>query len=256
LRKTFAAPGSFTYHVGTPNGYSPLATTVTAGSGDLTVKANEGTVPPLNAATTLQRYWTLTEAGSLTANLTFNYLQTDVMGNEAVYRIIRVEGGVPISIPNNCPTGPCVNPATNTAIINGVTNFSEWTIGEQFAPTAINADVSGRVTYANGRPMRGVIVSLLNTNTSEVVVTRTNAKGQYRFSDVATGVGYVVTPFKEGYEFNPPNQFISHTGVRENLDFGSAVSNPGPASDNPAQGGEAKHGSNPIPADFVPPAEP
>src|SRR5262249_36997333 len=37
LKKTFSAPGSFIYHVGTANGYSPLNTTITAGTTDLTV---------------------------------------------------------------------------------------------------------------------------------------------------------------------------------------------------------------------------
>ena len=48
---------------------------------------------PLNDATTLDRYWTLTETGDLTANLTFSYLVADVDGTESNYRIIRISGG-------------------------------------------------------------------------------------------------------------------------------------------------------------------
>ncbi len=258
LKKTFAAPGSFTYHVGTANGYSPLATTVTAGTGDLTVKANQGTAPPLPAATTLQRYWTLTEAGSLTANLTFNYLQTDVAGNEANYRIIRVEGGSPVSIPNNCPTGPCVNPATNTAIINGVMNFSEWTLGEQLLPTAAEADISGQVVFVGGRPMRGVTVSLLNLTTSEVMVTRTDAKGRYRFTAIATGTDYLVSVMKEGYGFNPPSLLFTHTNAVAGVNFEATIWTP--VGDDGIQKMMPKEGENqegkPISSDLAPPGKP
>ncbi|MBC7909222.1 MAG: Ig-like domain repeat protein, partial [Pyrinomonadaceae bacterium] len=256
LKKTFAAPGSFTYHVGTANGYSPLATTVTAGTGDLTVKANEGTAPPLPAATTLQRYWTLTEAGNLTANLTFNYLQTDVMGNEAVYRIIRVEGGLPVSLPNNCPS-PCVNPATNTAVINGVMNFSDWTLGEQLAPTAAEADISGQVVFVGGRPMRGVTVSLLNLTSSEVFVTRTDAKGRYRFEGVATGTDYLISVTKEGYSFNPPSLLFTHTNAVAGVNFEASISTP--VGDDGIQKlikEGAIQGDKPVPSDLKPPGKP
>jgi len=100
-----------------------------------------------------KRYWTLTEGGNITANLTFSYLDPlDIMGTEANYRLIRVTGGTPVSFINNCPVPPagfaCVDTAANTALINGVTEFSDWTVGETSAPTAAPASISGRVTHS------------------------------------------------------------------------------------------------------------
>jgi len=150
-----AATGAFTYPVGTANGYSPVNVTVTAGGlntnltsiltvyglnpASLTVKATEGTAPatpPLNDPTTLNRYWTLTKTGTLTANLVFNYLASDVDGSESSYRITRISGGTATNFPNQCPGSPCVDTTAHTATINGVTSFSDWTLSSG-APTSV-----------------------------------------------------------------------------------------------------------------------
>jgi len=136
LKKTFAANGSFIFPVGTANGYSPVDTNVTAGTGDLTIVATETKQPSLATSTSLKRYWTLTESGNLTTDLVFHYLAGDVMGTEANYRIIRVSGGTAVSFPNSCPS-PCVDTVNHKGTINGVSTFSDWTLGEPAAPTAV-----------------------------------------------------------------------------------------------------------------------
>ena len=124
MRKTYAAAGGFTFDVGTANGYSPATINVTAGTFPLNfnVKAVQGAQPNMaNTATALQRYWTISPSGgSPTANLSFNYLQTDVAGNETSYRIYRVSGGTPFEFGNNCPSAPCVDTVNNIAFINNV----------------------------------------------------------------------------------------------------------------------------------------
>jgi hypothetical protein len=165
VRKNYCVNGSFTYPVGTANGYSPVDATITLiiNPSSLMVKAVQGARPGLNASTSLQRYWTLTEtSGDLTANLTFNYLNdpnppnpqntNDVMGNEANYRIIRVEGSTFTNFPNNCPS-PCVDATANTATVNGVNNFSDWTLGEPDAPTAVRLR-----SFAARRTENGVLL--------------------------------------------------------------------------------------------------
>ncbi|MBV9211597.1 MAG: carboxypeptidase regulatory-like domain-containing protein, partial [Acidobacteria bacterium] len=222
LRKLYnAGANTFTFPVGTMNGYSPVAanTTAASGAGELTVKAVEGNQPTLNPATSLKRYWTLTGSG-ITANLTFNYLDPlDIAGNEANYRIFKISGSSVTSFANSCPATPCVNTANNTATINNVTSFSDWTLSEGFGPTAATADISGRVVYSGGRPMRGVTVMLLNINTSQVITTRTDAKGRYRFQLMATGRDYLITASKEDYVFAPANMFYTHLEARADLDF-------------------------------------
>jgi hypothetical protein len=62
LEKVFDSADDFTYHVGTPNEYSPVDVAVTAGTGSLSVLAVDGPVPATTlSANRLQRYWTLTE---------------------------------------------------------------------------------------------------------------------------------------------------------------------------------------------------
>ncbi|MBV9959029.1 MAG: carboxypeptidase regulatory-like domain-containing protein, partial [Acidobacteria bacterium] len=222
LRKIYNAGAvNFIFPVGTANGYSPVTANTTAGSGagELTIKAVESSHPQLNPATSLKRYWTLTGTG-ITANLTFNYLDPlDISGNEANYRIMKINGSSVVSFANNCPGSPCVAPASNTATVNGVSSFSDWTLSEGAGPTAIEADISGRVTYAGGRPMRGVLVTLFNLSTSQMSVTQTDAKGRYRFTRMLTGRDYIITAGKEGYDFNPANMFYTHLDARADLNF-------------------------------------
>jgi hypothetical protein len=153
LRKQFGSAGSFTYPVGTANGYSPIDVTVTAGVGELTVKAVQGPQPVVNASQSLQRYWSLTGSG-VTVNLVFHYLDpTDIppSGSDANYRIIRVSGSTASSFLNDCAGGsPCVNPAANTATINGVTSFSDWTLGEPSGPTAVDLAQFAATGYDGG----------------------------------------------------------------------------------------------------------
>src|SRR5207237_718982 len=80
LQKTFGATGPFTFTVGTANGYAPVDANVTTGVGSsLTAKAVQGPQPNISG-NALQRYWTLSNSGSVTADLTFHYPATDVVG--------------------------------------------------------------------------------------------------------------------------------------------------------------------------------
>ncbi len=123
LKRTYTEEGTKTFAVGTANGYSPVAVHTTD-IGDFTVKATQGAHPNTVGGNVLQRYWTLTSAGITTADLTFQYLDGDVVGTEANYVIGKYSGGA-WSFP-----GGSVNTSANTATINGVTSFSDWTLGE------------------------------------------------------------------------------------------------------------------------------
>ncbi len=226
LRKDFCSPSPFTYPVGTANGYSPVDTNITAlgtNPSSLTVKPNQGVAPatpPLNPSNTLQRYWTLTEIGNLTTNLVFKYLDpTDIAGNEANYRLFRITGGAATTFP---PPAATVDTGANTATINGVTDFSDWTLGEPLAPTSGTANISGHVLTNNGQPLAGVSLMLLDTVTSATATVTTDANGLYQFVDIATGREFVVTPARNGYGFNPASRAFSHTGVVNNMDFVAA----------------------------------
>jgi hypothetical protein len=226
VQKDYGAAGSFTYPVGTATGCSPVQATVTAGTGSLLVRAIASSEPLLDPTHSAGRYWILNGTG-ITANLVFNYLQSDVTGNEAAYRIIRVSSGTAITFPNLCPAAPCVDTAANTATINGVNHFSDWTVGEPLAPTAAPAELSGHVFASpGGRPFRDIEVRLQNLSTGDVTVTHTDAKGRYSFPSIDTGADYLVTPVKPGYNFGPASQLITHSGAITTVDF---TASPDPA---------------------------
>ncbi|HST50692.1 MAG TPA: Calx-beta domain-containing protein, partial [Pyrinomonadaceae bacterium] len=131
LNKVYTAAASKTFEVGTANGFSPVTVNSTAGTypGDFTVKAIQGQMPQISGTNALQRYWTLSNniSGDV-ANLTFNYLATDVVGTAANYVFVKNNGGTLI---NNIP--PASPPTTTQATINGVSSFSDWTLAESAA---------------------------------------------------------------------------------------------------------------------------
>jgi hypothetical protein len=216
-KKSFGGNGSFTFDVGTLNAYSPVDATVTAGIGDLTVLAVQGPRSSLNASKSLQRYWTLIGAGP-TSNLTFHYPGTDVMGNEGVYRIIRIEGSSFTSFPTTVINTS--NPSDHTASLNSVNNFSDWTVGEPVAPTAATSTVSGRILDSDGNPVEGAVIRMNGTQDRKTI---TDSQGNYAFSEVETNGFYTVTPSRVNYNFAPATRGFSALGAHTEASFGATT---------------------------------
>ena len=169
LNRSFTATGAYPYHVG-QNGYSPVPatiTTLTTNPSSLSVRATDSTLPGLNAGTSVSRYWTLGETGDLTADLGFTYIDADLNGTETDYRLYKVAAGV---LTNMCPGGPCVNDVTNTASITGVTDFSDWGIGENGSGTPGTLAFSS-ATYSGGENSGFVTVTVNRTGGSANTVT-------------------------------------------------------------------------------------
>jgi hypothetical protein len=215
FKKSYAAAGSKLFEVGTANGFSPVTVNATAGTfpADFTVAAIQGPDPAINAATSIQRYWTLTSSG-VTADLTFQYLAGDVLGTEANYKVIREIGGTAVAFP-----GSTVNTGAHTATLTGVTSFSNWTVGEITSPTAAPATISGVVTRSDGLPLGGVSVNLSGGHLNTVIRTITDGNGQYRFANVETNGFYVVTPGLVNYSFSPANRSFSLTANKTDAVF-------------------------------------
>ncbi|MGA9995206.1 MAG: DUF4214 domain-containing protein [Pyrinomonadaceae bacterium] len=214
FRKTYAAAGGKTFEVGTANGYSPAqVNNATAGAfpATMTVKAVQGAHPNVNAATSIQRYWTLTNGGLSSADLVFTYLPTDPLGNEAAYRVIRIIGGIAVSFPTSV-----VNAGTDTATLTGVTTFSDWTVGENSAPTSAPASISGLVTDANGQPMGGVVLSLSGGKSGRAI---TDGAGRYSFSNLETNSLYTISPLLTNFNFNPSSRTYSLVADRTDASF-------------------------------------
>src|ERR1043166_5418202 len=157
LTRTFAAAGSKTFDVGTANGYSPVTVNMLTGTfpADFTATAVQGTQPNIVDPTkALSRYWTLTGTG-VTADLTFNYLDpTDIPGTatEGNFVIQKYNGGF-------TQPGGTVNTGANTALMAGVTSFSDWTLAE---PGALGTPTN----TATNTPTNTPTVTSTNTPTN------------------------------------------------------------------------------------------
>ncbi|MBK7934620.1 MAG: hypothetical protein IPK01_14345 [Acidobacteria bacterium] len=143
------AVGSHTFFVG-DTAYSPVVVNTTAlGAPTIfTAEAIDAPMVGLIQGQSLSRYWNLTEAGDITADLSFTYAAdaVDVNGIETDYRIYKNVGGV---ITNMCPGGPCVSDATNTlGPLVGVTDFSSWS-GAENAAVDTNAPDTTILTQPN-----------------------------------------------------------------------------------------------------------
>ncbi len=214
MLKTFSAIGSFTYPVGTANGFSPVVANVTAGTGSLTIDAKQTVHPNApNPASAIARYWTLTGSG-ITTDLTFNYLQTDVLGaNENLFKLVRINSPVITQIFAHNPPNVVIDTAANTILIRNRTTFSDWTFAEA-APTAATAMISGRVLTEGGRGISRAKLSITDSN-GQVRWATTNPFGFYRFTDLPTGAEYVLAISSKTYQFNQPSRFLS---LQDNLE--------------------------------------
>jgi hypothetical protein len=216
IRKDFCAPGSFTYPVGgnyapiSPQGlnpWTPVTANVTAlgiNPSSLSVSTTDSFLAGVDAPNSVSRYWTLTETGDLTADLSFTYGDLDVNGNEALYKVLKRELGVTKASPSSTN-----NPATNTATITGVTNFSDWSVG-RIAAVAATVNVGGRVVTADG--VSGVSrakVTISGGNLPQSREITTNPFGYFNFDNLQVGQTYVLTVGAKQYTFTNPSIVIT-----------------------------------------------
>ena len=210
-----APQATFEYPVGTENGFSPVTANITAlgqSPSSLTVKTVQGAqpnVPDPNLA--IKRYWTLTENGDLTADLTFKYLDIDVPTgiSENSLTLQRYENSF-TQIPAT------IDAAANTATTTGITQFSDWTLFAPLGTTAAGVDISGRVTSFTGRSVAGATIVFTNQN-GDVITAKTNPFGYYRLADVPAGITYVVDVRHKTYRFTP--QVVNLSDNLDGLDF-------------------------------------
>jgi len=217
LRKNYAVAASKVFEVGTANGFSPVTVNATAGTfpAAFDVKAIQGPQPNVNATTSIQRYWKLTNTTISSADLTFAYLAGDVMGTEASYKVIKIVGVTPQAFPSST-----VNTGAHTASLTGATSFSDWTVGEVTAPTASSATISGHVATANGQSLGGVLLKLSGGQSAMAI---TDAAGNYAFENVNLDNFYTVTPALANYSFSPASRSFSLLGNHPDAVFTAAA---------------------------------
>ena len=70
------------------------------------------------------------------------------------------------------------------------------------APTAAPVSITGQTLSSDGTAIRNAVVSLTDVEGS-VWTARSNSFGYYRFNDVPSGGGYVLSASAKGYSFIP-----------------------------------------------------
>lgn len=93
--------------------------------------------------------------------------------------------------------------------IGGAVGVLEGMAYANFAPTAADSRISGRITTSDGFPLAGAIVNLSGTQNRKFI---TDADGYYRFDNVETSGFYTVRPSREDYSFSPTERSFSQTG--------------------------------------------
>ena len=198
VRKDFCAASneSFPYPIGDANNYSPLTTSNVNGTGNLTATVSDVFMPGLPAtASSLSRYWSLEGAG-ITANLTFNYVDADVNGTESDYKIYRR----PVN--NNALVTQyasfSIDTAANTATATGVSNFSDWSIGNLFEPPATPTDTPTNTPTDTPTPTATATDTPSNTATNTSTPTATET-----FTPTATATSTFTPTATETTTFTP-----------------------------------------------------
>jgi hypothetical protein len=96
----------------------------------------------MNAAQSAQRYFALTESEDLTIDLVFNYLDGDIKGTEADYKLYRFTGAASNQITST------LTASANTMSAEGITDFStDWAVGNVFA-----TNTAPTIAAATGAP--------------------------------------------------------------------------------------------------------
>nr|MBP9665432.1 carboxypeptidase regulatory-like domain-containing protein [Pyrinomonadaceae bacterium] len=90
---------------------------------------------------------------------------------------------------------------------------------EFFPTTAAQASISGRVTTADGRPIRNATVTITGNSLPEPRVFQTGSFGYYMFDGLATGETYVVTVTQRRFIFQTPSRVVSLIDNIADLDF-------------------------------------
>lgn len=209
MSRTLNSQGSYSFPVGTDNGYSPVTFTNIIGTERLFVRAFEGAY--VQQATGLSsnripRWWNIStqlippppsigvDSGDVSeepngqtfsADVTFGYPNGEItLGAPGAYKAWRIENGIATNM------GGTNDPANSQLTVLGIGMFSDWTLAGGRA-TAAPVAIAGRVLDENGRPVSNARV-LITKPDGDVVTVKTNSFGYYRLTGISAGETYVV----------------------------------------------------------------
>jgi len=140
-----------------------------------------------------------TVGGTGTQTLTGNFGLTNSNGDWNLY--MRDDAGL------------FTQPVAITGCVNG-----GWEL--QFIPTtAAGANISGRVSTADGRGIRNATVVLTGNSLAQPLVSTTGSFGYYTFAGLRAGETYVLTVNSQRYTFSTPSRVISLVDNVVDADF-------------------------------------
>jgi hypothetical protein len=90
---------------------------------------------------------------------------------------------------------------------------------EFLSATAANASISGRVTTADGRPIRNVNVVITGNALEHPMTVTTGSLGWFTFNGLQTGETYVVTVNSRRFTFSTPSRVITLVDNVSDADF-------------------------------------
>ena len=102
---------------------------------------------------------------------------------------------------------------------SGIIALDNFLINPVSAPSAAGATINGRITDANGRGLKHVVVMMTGDGLEDTIYATTSAFGYYHFEDVPAGNTYILTPFSRTYSFDQPSVVINVNGDFAGADF-------------------------------------
>jgi hypothetical protein len=102
---------------------------------------------------------------------------------------------------------------------NGYTNLENFLNRNLFAPTAASVSVSGRVTNLIGIGILKAKVTLVSSQTGQMISALTNGFGYYEFNGVSAGESYIISVSDKRYVFTNPAQLINVDDSISELNF-------------------------------------
>lgn len=214
------ASDPFVFPVGTANGYSPVIVRDVIGSGNVSVKANQGAYSnpasglPVNR---LARWWQIENpgAGVTSSNVIFGYEDADITGVESGYRAYRISGGSASQISST------VNVYSNRVTATGVTGFSDWTLA-QGVSTAADVSLCGRVLTSEGRGITNAVITITDQSGNQRTAI-TGRFGNFRFEVLTAGETYVLSVRSRRFSFESPTQIVQ---LLDNIDDANFIASP------------------------------
>jgi hypothetical protein len=236
VNKQFCASGSFTYPIGVDdapvasNGgidgsqggtpvFAPATITIISvnGPSSLTVDAFVGQLTGVAPTHFTGIYWSTRETGDLTADLRFGWDVSSEVGSSGLYTPIRRSSTTEV-VPGTVNTlGRFVDfPAisvfdgSGSPLVDGPSGITVpyyWTAA-LIGTSAGRNELSGKVTSAEGLPLRGVSVTLIGGDLSEPMTVRTNQFGVYKFAGLEAGSTYVVNVNSGRHTFSNNSRIV------------------------------------------------